>query len=73
MGIPTDPRDERVTAPAPPPALVIRLAVEARPRLYVDCVNDGERERLVDWLRSSDDLSRLVDDALELSRLEPAA
>jgi hypothetical protein len=33
-----------------PPALVIRLALEADPVVYLDTLSDTEERRLIDWL-----------------------
>jgi hypothetical protein len=32
------------------PALHIVLALEARPRVFVDCLDEGDKQRLEDWL-----------------------
>lgn len=70
MGLPTDPRDERVTpAPAQPgPECCIRLSIEAKPRVYFDCETAGSQKRLLDWLQNNSELRELVGLALELSR-----
>jgi hypothetical protein len=55
------------------PALVIRLALEHRASVYVDCQNEAEELRLVDWLATRSEYAELVALALELSEQERAA
>lgn len=55
------------------PALVIELAVEATPRVRIECVNESEERRIVDWIRAHDGLAELVARALELVDEERAA
>jgi hypothetical protein len=45
------------------PAIIIRLELEAPPRIYSDCATDGERARLLDWLVAHTDLCALVNAA----------
>ena len=52
------------------PALQIVLAVEAAPTLRLDCVTEGDQERLLDWIYASDDLRELVERALKLANEE---
>jgi hypothetical protein len=55
------------------PAVVIRLELEAAPRVRVDCLSTGERDRLQDWLDANPSLAWLVTRALELTTEERAA
>jgi hypothetical protein len=49
-----------------PPSLVIVLALEAAPRLFFDCMNEGEERRLREWLLAHEELLELAVRALEL-------
>jgi hypothetical protein len=49
------------------PAVVIRLELEAAPRVYVDCLNGREEARLRDWLDSKPELADLAAWALQLA------
>lgn len=42
------------------PAVVIRLELEAAPRVYVEAASRGERHRLLDWINSNSDLRAIV-------------
>ena len=55
-----------------PPALLVVLALEAEPRLYLDCLREGEELRLLDDLhrRAERDPHGLV--AIVLPLLEAA-
>jgi hypothetical protein len=55
------------------PAVVIRLELEAAPRLFTDCVNDGEETRLADWLTEHPEYVRLIEDAVALAKTRRAA
>jgi hypothetical protein len=56
------------------PAVVIELLVEAKaPRVLVRCMTDGQEARIMDWIRSQDELSELVVRALELAEEARAA
>ena len=44
-----------------PPSLTIVLALEAEPRVYLDCVTDSEERRLLDWLSTRPDYAELLD------------
>jgi hypothetical protein len=48
------------------PALVIRLELEAAPRLIFDCVSESEEKRLEDWFAAHPDLLDPALRALEL-------
>jgi hypothetical protein len=48
------------------PAVLIVLAVEARPAVLVNAINEGEYARLKDWLRAHPELLALLDAAYEL-------
>jgi hypothetical protein len=50
------------------PALVIEIALEAKPKVFISAETDGQEQRLVDWLSSQDELSELVERALDLER-----
>ncbi len=57
-----------------PPALVIRIEVEAAPKVYVHTLNESEEHRLTDWLTEArPDYGELVARALELADEERAA
>ena len=56
-----------------PPAVVIRLEVEAPPRLIVEALTEGENARLFDWVGANPDYSELVERALDLESRERAA
>lgn len=55
------------------PSIVIRLSLEDKPRLSLDCVSESEEARLVDWLSAKPDYNDLVRRALELATEESAA
>jgi hypothetical protein len=55
------------------PALVIRLEVEAAPRLMCDVMSESEEERLIDWLDAHPELIDLVVRAFKLGDLFPEA
>ena len=55
------------------PALVVRLALEHPPSVYLDCRDDGEEARLLDWLSAHDAYAELVAQALDLAERERAA
>lgn len=55
------------------PALIIRLELEAAPRVLPDCLNGWEEARLDDWIRSKPELAELVERALELAEEAKAA
>jgi hypothetical protein len=50
------------------PSVVIELSLEEKPKVYVSAETDGQEQRLVDWIGSQDELSDLVERALELER-----
>jgi hypothetical protein len=54
------------------PALIIRLELEAAPKVFGDCMSEGEADGLKDWIDSNPELLDLVESALEL-RDEAAA
>jgi hypothetical protein len=43
-----------------PPALVIRIELEALPKAYADVRYEGEAARLKDWIASTPELQKLV-------------
>ena len=52
---------------AQPPRLWIELCLEsASPRLLMDTLNEGEFDRLCDWITSQPDLRELFARAVEL-------
>jgi hypothetical protein len=55
------------------PAAVIRLELEAAPRVLIDCMNEREEIRLADWITSHPRLLDLVAAALELQNEAEAA
>lgn len=55
------------------PAVVIVLELEARPRVIVGTLDDGEAARLRDWLDAHPELLMLITRALELDDRERAA
>jgi hypothetical protein len=55
------------------PAVVIRLSLEARPRVYVDAIHESDATRLAEWLESHPQYADLVARALELEREKRAA
>jgi hypothetical protein len=57
-----------------PPVILIRIDVESKaPRVLMVCMNDAEEARIVDWLRSQDDLAELVARAIEIGEELQAA
>lgn len=54
------------------PAVVIRLELEAVPRLLVDAINEEEHDRLLDWIESHPRYRQLIQDALALRAGERA-
>ena len=56
-----------------PPAVVIRLEVEAPPRVVFDALTDGENARLADWIGANADYAELVAQAVDLGERERAA
>jgi hypothetical protein len=59
--------------PGEAPAVLIELALESAPRVVIHSMNDSEEARVVDWIRSHDDLAELVVRALELAEEARAA
>lgn len=55
------------------PSILIRLSLEEKPRLAVDCLTDGEEARLVDWLSAKPEYLDLVTRAIELADERKAA
>ncbi len=55
------------------PAIVIRLELEAAPKLYVDAVNSAEHDRLLDWIGSQPHYLRLIQAAIDLEAERRAA
>jgi hypothetical protein len=55
------------------PAILIRLELEAAPRLLIDALCEQERERVLDWLCAHPAYLRLVQEAIALERKETAA
>jgi hypothetical protein len=52
-----------------PPALIVRLELESRPRVFVDALNEGEARRLADWLAAAErPLAERVLEALRQAR-----
>jgi hypothetical protein len=57
----------------PHPAIVIEIPVEAAPRVFMHGTTDGDEARVLDWIRSQDELAELVQRALELAEEAKAA
>jgi len=55
------------------PAILIRLELEAAPRLLVDALDDREHTRLLDWLQTHPRYAALVSEAIVLEAEERAA
>ena len=55
------------------PAVVILIRLEASPLVLVDCLNQGEDARLLDWLATRADIGEPVVRALALASRERAA
>jgi hypothetical protein len=55
------------------PAVVIRLELEAPPRIYCDVMTEAAGGRLTDWLASHPDYLELVNRAIELGERARAA
>jgi hypothetical protein len=51
--------------------LAIILPLEGAPLVRLHCMNEAEETRLVDWIRSRDELAALVARALEYAEDEP--
>ena len=58
---------------APAPAVVIRIEIEAAPRVLFEVMTDGANGRLADWLASHPEYLALVSAALELGDQARAA
>ena len=56
-----------------PPAITIRLEVEAPPRVVVDALTDGENARAFDWVDANLEYAELVARAFDLEERERAA
>jgi hypothetical protein len=56
------------------PACVIRFELEqSRPVVYFEALHEGERDRLLDWLRAHPTFEDVVARACKLLEEEPAA
>jgi hypothetical protein len=55
------------------PAVVIRLELEALPKVLVDALDEREHTRLIDWIEAHPAYQQLIAEALELERQERAA
>ena len=53
--------------------MIIRLELEAAPRVYSDLGSDADWARLTDWLNAHPEQARIVRAALDLVRQERAA
>jgi hypothetical protein len=62
--------DHRIAEPdnGRTPAVLIWLALEARPQVFFDCLSESEEARLLDWIGSHPELLELIAEALELRR-----
>jgi hypothetical protein len=59
--------------PGETPAIVIELGLETAPRVLIHSMNESEGTRVIDWIRSRDELADLVVRALELAEEALAA
>jgi hypothetical protein len=50
------------------PAIIIRLELEAAPRLQVDALSEREQQRILDWIATHPDYVRLIEAAIALER-----
>jgi hypothetical protein len=55
------------------PAVVIRLELEAPPRLFADALGKNEWKRLSDWLSAHPRYLRLIQEAIALETEERTA
>lgn len=56
------------------PSILIRFDIESlAPKVLLDVANEAEETRIVDWIRSRDELAQLVQRALELAEEARAA
>lgn len=55
------------------PAIVIRLELEAAPRVYMEALHEGDGARLGQWLASRVELLELVELAMRLENERRAA
>ena len=55
------------------PAIVITLALEARPRVWCDFLTTQEADRVLDWVDQHPEYRELLDLAVELQGEERAA
>ena len=56
-----------------PPLLLIQLAVEAAPVVLIHAMNEGQEQRVWDWINAHEEYRGLVEFALELAAERPAA
>jgi hypothetical protein len=66
-------REGRGVISATPPAFVIEIPLEASPRVLMRAMTSGEEDRLVDWIRSHDELAMLIARAIEIAEGAQAA
>lgn len=55
------------------PAAVIRFELERRPTVYFEALHEGERDRLLDWLRAHPEFEDVFARACKLVEQERAA
>jgi hypothetical protein len=55
------------------PAVVIRLELEAAPKIFPDVVSESEYERLIDWVETHEELRGLLVFAQQLRDQAEAA
>lgn len=70
---PTTTRSSGSLAGPSPPAVLIRVELEAAPVVVVDVLTDAELARLADWIHSHPRLAALVTAAVELEAEARAA
>jgi hypothetical protein len=46
---------------------VIRLELEAAPKVLLDCLHEGDELRLLDWLAARPELQALYEAALQIA------
>jgi hypothetical protein len=59
--------------PGEAPAVLIFLPLEAAPKVLINCLNEGEEDRLADWIAAHDGIAELIARAIELAEEAPAA
>jgi hypothetical protein len=55
------------------PAILIVLGLEERPSVRIDCLDESEQARMLDWVESHPVYLELISRAFELAESERAA